>query len=123
LEETSVVEVPKNKGFFKKGNTYGKGRPKNSKHQIEPIRRRILQVVQRRIFHERDLHTVSTEALLKFLASIMPKEQLQQATQVNYISNVPRDPDPLAIPRETLVAEITPSSPPPVEEKNDPGSS
>ena len=82
-----------NPGFFKPGNKYSKGRPKNSKSQIEIIRRRILMVVQRRIMHEKDLSSVSTTDLIKFLGTIMPKDLSLgfQRPQVTYISNVPRD--------------------------------
>lgn len=102
--ETSIPEK-KNRGFFKPGNKFGNGRPPNNRAQIVAIRSRILRVVKRRIMHEKDLDTVSTGELLKFLASIMPKDQnLSPATQINYISNVPREGEaaPEAAP---LVAE------------------
>lgn len=45
--------------------------------------------------HEKDLETVSTTDLLKFLAQIMPKDLTLSATSsegpMQYISNVPRD--------------------------------
>lgn len=97
--------------FFKKGNTYGKGRPQGSAKQIETIRRRILRVVQRRIFHEKDLHTVSTTDLLKFLATIMPKDLGIKVTppEINYISNIPRDTPTLPQEQRPLLgsAEVT----------------
>lgn len=82
------------KYYFKKGNKLGAGRPGRSKSQIETIRRRILFVVKKRIFREKDLDTVTTSELLKFLAQIMPKEMgvlSVQAPQVTYISNIPRE--------------------------------
>jgi hypothetical protein len=80
-------------GFFRTGNHYGQGRPPKSKNQIETIRRRILMVVRKRIMREKDLESVTTTDLLKFLAVIMPKDVgiSVQAPQVNYISNVPRE--------------------------------
>ena len=56
-------------------------------------------VVRRRIMHEKDLHTVSTTDLIKFLATIMPKDySLAVKPEVNYISNVPRDEEALPPP-------------------------
>lgn len=79
-------------GFFKPGNKFGKGRPFKSKNQIEPIRRRILSIVRKRIMHEKELESVTTTELLKFLSSIMPKDFISvQVPQINYISTVPRD--------------------------------
>jgi hypothetical protein len=83
-----------NSGHFRPGNkaAKGAGRPAGSKNQIEPIRRRILRIVKRRVMKEKDLESVSTGELLKFLASIMPKDAMSiQAPQINYISNVPRE--------------------------------
>lgn len=76
---------------FQPGNKYGQGRPRKSKAVLETIRRRVLAVVSRRIFREKDLETVSTKDLLKFVADIMPKETGIVAPQINYISNVPRE--------------------------------
>lgn len=79
-------------GFFKPGNKYSKGRPPKSRSQLGFIRDRILRVVRRRLMREKDLDTVTTTELLKFLATIMPKDVglSLQVPQVNYISNVPR---------------------------------
>jgi hypothetical protein len=103
-----------NPGFFKPGNKYGKGRP--PKKQIENIRSRILRIVHRRVMHEKDLDTVTTTELLKFLAAIMPKDLgiSVQAPQINYISNIPREelpppsPEPPAL--EAPVIESTPTT-------------
>jgi hypothetical protein len=76
---------------FQPGNKFGQGRPKKAKSALENIRRRVLMVVSRRIFREKDLETVSTKDLLKFVADIMPKEGGIVAPQINYISNVPRE--------------------------------
>lgn len=91
---------------FEKGNKYGKGRPAKSKNQIEQIRSRILRVVKRRIFHEKDLETVSTPELLKFLASVMPKDLgiALRVPQINYYSSVPRELPPPETPQ--LSADI-----------------
>ena len=78
-------------GFFKKGNKYGAGRPLTMKHQMEVIRRRILRIVSRRIVREKDLETVSTTDLLKFVATIMPKETTLGVAPMKYISNIPRE--------------------------------
>lgn len=101
---------------FQKGNKLAIGRPGKTRNQLEPIRRRILQVVKRRIFREKNLDTVSTNDLLKFLASIMPKDYLnaQQATQINYISNVPREEE---VP-EVSIQPLT--EPLPEETKDEP---
>lgn len=84
---------PDRSTWFKPGNKFGQGRPRKSKSQIETIRRRILRVVHRRIFKEKDLESVSTTDLLKFLAQIMPKDfgLSVHPPQVNYISNIPRE--------------------------------
>ncbi len=96
--------------FFKKGNKYSQGRPPGTKNQINIIRNRILRVVKRRVMHETDLETVSTTDLLKFLATIMPKDLsiAASSSQVQYISNIPRqepEPKPLTI---VLKQELTP---------------
>lgn len=86
-------------GFFKPGNKYSQGRPPKSKNQIEGIRRRIFFIVKRRIMREKDLSTVSTTDLLKFLASVMPKEGTNLANaNVTYISNIPREEEKKEIP-------------------------
>lgn len=94
-EQTVPVEVvkPKRDYFFKKGNKFGNGRPRRSRAELEMIRQRILRVVHRRMMHEKDLDTVSMTDLLKFLATIMPKDNSLkvEVPHVNYISNVPRD--------------------------------
>ena len=42
--------------------------------------------------HETDLKSVTTTDLLKFLASIMPRDFISlQAPQITYVSNVPRE--------------------------------
>lgn len=114
------MEFPLKPRGFQKGNKLGAaGRPKHSKNQIEPIRRRILSVVQKRIFREKNLESVETVDLLKFLASIMPKDVHSQSTQVTYISNVPRE-EPTLIPRETIIENNTPLITEPLpEEKTD----
>ena len=85
------------KYFFQKGNKFGVGgggRPPASKYQIETIRRRILTIVKRRILREKDLETVSTTDLLKFMAAVMPRDWIQMnAPQITYISSIPRDAD------------------------------
>lgn len=80
-------------GTFQKGNqaARGFGRPSGSKDQIKKIRARILRVVKRRVLKEKDLETVSTTDLLKFLAQIMPKEMQVDTGHVTYISNIPRE--------------------------------
>ena len=95
-------EAPKKEYFFKKGNKYGAGQPLSSKKQMEFIRRRILRVVRRRIMHEKDLSTVSTTDLLKFVSTIMPKDySLAVKPELNYVSNIPREELPEA-PKEAL---------------------
>jgi hypothetical protein len=107
--DQALQSVKKNRGFFQKGNKYGQGRPGKTRNQIEPIRRRILQVVRHRIFHEKDLKTVSTNDLLKFLSSIMPKDGMPtQATQINYISNVPRAEESLPAVETIAIENNTP---------------
>ena len=85
--------MPRGRPFLP-GNTAarGHGRPERSRKQLEQIRRRIYRIVKRRIYREKDLETVSTNDLLKFLASTMPKEQVGGgvAGVINYISNIPR---------------------------------
>lgn len=103
------------RGFFKPGNHYSKGRPPKSKNQIERIRSRILRVVKKRIYHEKELETVTTTELLKFLASIWPREGIHiQAPQLNYISNIPREETtgtpPVELPPATT--EVLNSAPP-----------
>ena len=96
------------RGSFKQGNKFGKGRPPGSKNQLERIRGRILRIVKRRIFREKDLESVTTPELLKFLASIMPRDFLTvQAPQVNYISNIPREQDVIANRVDLLPVETT----------------
>ncbi len=79
-------------GFFKPGNHYSQGRPPKSKNQMERIRSRILRIVAKRVYHEKNLESVTTTDLLKFLATIMPRDAFGIAVnpQINYISNVPR---------------------------------
>jgi len=108
--------------FFKKGNQYAKGigKPSTSKKQMEIIRRRILMVVRRRIMHEKDLSTVSTTDLLKFVATIMPKDYaLAVRPEVNYISNVPREEDALPAPEapQMIVDTIEAETALPLEEE------
>lgn len=100
---------PPREYFFKKGNKYATGKPPSSKKQMEVIRRRVLAVVKRRLFHEKDLKTVSTTDLLKFVATIMPKDYaLAVKPEVNYISNVPREEDalPEPAPAQTLIEDV-----------------
>lgn len=77
---------------FQKGNKLSLGRPGKSKTELELIRRRILRVLKRRIFREKNLESVSTTELLRFFASISPKDQPgKMQAQINYISQIPRD--------------------------------
>jgi hypothetical protein len=96
-------------GFFKPGNHYSQGRPPKSKNQMERIRSRILQVVKKRIYHEKDLQSVTTTDLLKFLATIMPRDAFGIAVnpQINYISNVPRQVEQVEVTQPPLLAETT----------------
>jgi len=104
--QDQVLEKPKKEYFFKKGNKYGAGQPPSSKKQMEFIRRRILRVVRRRIMHEKDLATVSTTDLLKFVSTIMPKDySLAVKPELNYISSVPRDEE-LPAPEQTVALPI-----------------
>jgi len=97
--------------FFKKGNKFGKGQPQSARKQMEIIRRRILMVVRRRLYHEKDLSTVSTTDLIKFLGTIMPKDySLAVKPEVNYISNVPREELPDVTPTITAEALSSPDT-------------
>ena len=95
-------------GRFKPGNKFGTGRPPKSKNQIENIRRRILFIVRKRIMKEKDLQTVSTTDLLKFMAAVMPKDWVQiHAPQVNYISSIPREEESVEVlPIDTEVLPL-----------------
>lgn len=76
---------------FEKGNNYGKGRPKGTKNLLPEVRQRVLQALQKRISADKALTDVSTEVLIRFLASIAPKEIGVSVTpQITYISNTPR---------------------------------
>jgi len=79
--------------MFKPGNKYGKGRPKGSTNRVGKIRDRIIRVLERRVMREKDLDSVPTEALLRFLSGILPKDLSLSVTKdpvINYISQVPR---------------------------------
>jgi len=111
-------------GFFKPGNKYSQGRPPKNKCQIERIRSRILRVVRRRVMHEKDLESVTTTELLKFLAAIMPKDVgiSVQAPQINYISNIPRELPildrivaPLELPGTMCITEEEPVEVKPIQ--------
>jgi hypothetical protein len=103
------ILVMNRENFFKKGNKYSQGRPLGAKNILPKIRSRILRVVARRIMHEKDLESVTTTDLLKFLATIMPKdyELSLHPPQVNYISNVPREPERLEVTTDPLISTTT----------------
>ena len=63
--------------------------------------------------HETDLNTVSTTDLLKFLASIMPKDfgLAIQAPQITYISNVPRETEIEMIPSQVEILHVEENPP------------
>jgi len=58
---------------FQKGNKLG-GRPKGAKNLIPHIRERILNLLDKRL-SSKTLDDISTEALVRFASSVMPKEQ------------------------------------------------
>lgn len=79
--------------MFKPGNKYGKGRPKSSKNNLPIIRDRLFRILLQRIVKDKDLDSVSTETLIKFAASVLPKDlslSVLKDPQITYISNVPR---------------------------------
>lgn len=92
--------------FFKPGNKFGKGRPPGQAKVMETIRGRLLRVLKRRIFHEKDLETVKTADLLKFFVAIMPKDHTLTVRPqgLNYVSNIPRSEE-LAEQLPTLITE------------------
>ena len=78
---------------FVKGHrlSVGKGRPFKSKNILPDIRDKVLNVLKHRLNADKELSSVSTEELLQFARSIMPKDVTITANpSVTYISNVPR---------------------------------
>jgi hypothetical protein len=62
----------------------------------------------RRIVKDKDLEDVSTEALIKFVGSCLPKDMslsVTRPTQVTYISNIPRAELEDKV-RETITREV-----------------
>ncbi len=98
---------------FQVGHEYIKpkvkgGRPKGSKNLLPLIRDKVLYALEKRLSGKKALRKISTEDLLKFAQSIMPKDlSIRVAPDFQYISNTPR---PTAI-------DVTPQ-PQQVEYKN-----
>jgi len=77
---------------FMKGNTYGRGRPKGSKNTAPVIRDRLCRILLRRIVRDKDLESVSTSELIRFLSSVLPRDVslTREDRNIVYVSNVPR---------------------------------
>jgi hypothetical protein len=74
--------------MFKKGNKYGKGRPKGSKNLLPAIRDITLQTLYKR---RKELERIGIDHLLRFAQGVMPKEVKNTGdTSVTYISTIPR---------------------------------
>ena len=80
--------------WHKKGanNTGAKpGQPKKTTVDKRIVARKVIDALNERIAKDKNLSDVSTDKLLTFLQSVMPKEhKVEKDTTVNYITQVAR---------------------------------
>tara|TARA_Y100000310_G_scaffold341811_1_gene442247 strand:- start:3219 stop:3650 length:432 start_codon:yes stop_codon:yes gene_type:complete len=87
---------------FKKGEINNpKGRPKGSKNKLTDVKDKLVEILNARIGLTAGPHAlseVSTESLIRFASTIMPKDMsIKVAPDITYISNTPR-PEQVAAP-------------------------
>ena len=102
-----------------KNNTYGHaklGKEHKTTTDKRIIARKVLDELNRRIDSDKGLADVDTIHLVKFLQSVMPKEQnIKHDTNITYIANTPRP----QIDSNAECIDITPNSTTSNENKTD----